>query len=128
MAYTGDLVKIFREKFPVEVVIHLYHILLHADDCLLLSTSKEGLIEKFKCLEQYCIDNNIRLQPKKCCFLAINSNETENIVLERGEIKCANEAVYLGSIITATGNVNADVTAEIKQREKQFSRLMLLCA
>ena len=122
MAYTGDLVKIFREKFPVEEVIHLYHILLHADDCLLLSTSKEGLIEKFKCLEQYCIDNNIRLQPKKCCFLAINSNETENIVLERGEIKCANEAVYLGSIITATGNVNADVTAEIKQREKQFSR------
>ena len=30
--------------------------------------------------------------------------------------------MYLGSIITETGNVNADVAAEIKQREKQFSR------
>jgi hypothetical protein len=122
MAYTGDMVKIFRDKFPIEEIIHLYHILLHADDCLLLSTSKQGLIEKFKCLEQYCIDNNIRLQPKKCCFLVINSTENENISLEQGEIKCANEAVYLGSIITGTGDVNADVAAETKQREKQFSR------
>ena len=122
MAYTGDLVKIFREKFPIEEVIHLYHILLHADDCLILSTSKEKLVEKFKCLEQYCIDNNIRLQPKKCSFLAINSSETDSIVLENGVIACANKAVYLGSILTAAGNVNSDVAAEIKEREKQFSR------
>ena len=122
MAYTGDLVKVFRDKFPIEEVIHLYHILLHADDCLLLATSKERLVEKFKCLEDYCIDNNIRLQPKKCCFLAINSSETANIKLENGEIRCANKAVYLGSILTETGNVNMDVAAEIKQREKQFSR------
>ena len=122
MAYTGDLVKVFRDKFPIEEIIHLYHILLHADDCLILATSKERLVQKFKCLEEYCMDNNIRLQPKKCCFLAINSSETDNIVLENGEIRCANKAVYLGSIITDTGNVNADVTAEIEQRKKQFSR------
>ena len=122
MAYTGDLVKVFRDKFPIEEFIHLYHILLHADDCLILATSKERLIEKFKCLEEYCIDNNIRLQPKKCCFLTINSSETESIVLTNGEIKWANQAVYLGSIITGNGDVNADVVAEIKQREKQFSR------
>ena len=122
MAYTADLVKLFRNKFPIEEILHLYHILLHADDCLLLATSKEQLVEKFKCLEQYCIDNNIRLQPKKCCFLAINSLETESIVLENGEISCANEAIYLGSILSSTVDVNADVAAEIKQREKQFSR------
>ena len=43
-------------------------------------------------------------------------------MLENGEIHCANKAVYLGSILTETGNVNADVTAEIKEHEKQFSR------
>ena len=122
MAYTADLVKVFREKFPIEEIIHLYHILLHADDCLLLATSKERLIEKFKCLEQYCMENSIRLQPKKCCFLAINSSETENIVLINGEISCKNEAIYLGSILTSTGNVNQDIAAEIKKREKQFNR------
>ena len=122
MAYTADLVKVFRDKFPIEEIIHLYHILLHADDCLLLATSKERLIEKFKCLEEYCIKNNIRLQPKKCCFLAINSLETESIDLKNGTISCKNEAVYLGSIITSVGNVDADVAAEIKQREKQFNR------
>ena len=113
---------VFDDLLFCRVVIHIYHILLHADDCLLLATSKERLIDKFKCLEQYCIDNQIRLQPKKCCFLAINSSETDSMVLENGEICCKNKAVYLGSIITDTGNVSDDVAAEIKQREKQFSR------
>ena len=122
MAYTADLVKLFDTKFPIEEIIHLYHILLHADDCLLLSTLRSRFVEKFECLQQYCVDNNISLQPKKCGFLAINTMEVESIVLENGVINCLNEAVYLGSMITSTGNVSADVVSEIKERQKQFSR------
>ena len=123
MAYTADLVKLFKTKFPIEEIIHWYHILLHADDCLLLSTSRSRFVEKFECLQQYCVDNNISLQPKKCGFLAINTTEVESIVLENGGvINCLNEAVYLGSTISGTGNVSADVVSEIKQRQKQFSR------
>ena len=122
MAYTADLVKLFNNKFPIEEIIHLYHILLHADDCLLLSTVRSLFVKKFECLQQYCVDNNISLQPKKCGFLAINTTEVDSIVLENGVINCLNEAVYLGSTITNTGKVSMDVASEIKQRHKQFSR------
>ena len=48
--------------------------------------------------------------------------EVESIDLKNGTISCKNEAVYLGSIKTSVGNVDADVAAEIKQQEKQFNR------
>ena len=88
MAYTADLVKLFRNKFPIEEILHLYHILLHADDCLLLATSKEQLVEKFKCLEQYCIDNNIRLQPKKYFLLLLTLWKLKHCVGERRNQLC----------------------------------------
>ena len=65
MAYTSDIITLFQQNFPLEELLHLYHILLHADDSLILATSKESLIEKFKLLSKYCKDNNIKLQLKK---------------------------------------------------------------
>ena len=58
MAYTSDLIAIFREHFPAEEIINLFHILLHADDSLILATSKDSLIRKFKKLDEYCLENN----------------------------------------------------------------------
>ena len=75
MAYTSDLIKIFREYFPSEDIISLFHILLHADDSLILATSKASLIEKFRKLDEYCLVNNIKLRLDKCSFLTINSLE-----------------------------------------------------
>ena len=74
MAYTSDIIDIFRTYFPSEEIIHYFHILLHAGDSLILATSKVSLIAKFQKLDEYCIDNNIKLQLSKCCFLTIISN------------------------------------------------------
>ena len=122
MAYTSDLIDIFREHFPAEEIINLFHILLHADDSLILATSKDSLIRKFKKLDEYCLENNIKLQLSKCCFLAINSDEKSDIVLERGTICNESEFVYLGSIITDSGNVSHDLKAEIKKKEKKLNK------
>ena len=122
MAYTSDLIAVFREHFPAEEIINLFHILLHADDSLILATSKDSLIRKFKKLDEYCLENNIKLQLSKCCFLAINSDEKSDIVLERGTICNESEFVYLGSIITDSGNVSHDLKAEIKKKEKKLNK------
>ena len=87
-----------------------------------MATSKISLIEKFKRLKEYCKENNIKLQLSKCCFLAINSNDKEDIVLGDDVIKNAIESVYLGSIITDAGNITCDVKAEIKRKEKKFNQ------
>ena len=88
---------------------------------MILATSKTSLIEKFKKLDLYCLENNIKLQLGKCCFLAINSEDKSAIVLERGTICNKSEFVYLGSIITDCGNVTNDVKAEIKKKEKKLN-------
>ena len=122
MAYTLDIVHIFKEYFPIDDLIHNFHILLHADDSLILATSKQSLIEKFEKLNEYCMNNNIKLQLSKCGFIAINSDETESILLEGGEIKSKDEFVYLGSIITSAGNIQKDLRSEIMKKEKKFSK------
>ena len=62
MAYTSDIIDIFRTYFPSDEIIHYFHVLLHADDSLILATSKVSLIAKFQKLDEYCIENNIKLQ------------------------------------------------------------------
>ena len=43
VAYTLDVVELFNRTFAAEDIIHVYHILLHADDCLI-----QKIIEKYR--------------------------------------------------------------------------------
>ena len=122
MAYTSDVIQLFQSTFDAEYLIHLYHILLHADDALILATSKDILIKKFKFMEKYCIDNCITLEPSKCKFLCINSNQHEDIILQSGQIESKTEAIYLGSTITNQGNINNDIKNEINKKQKAFNK------
>lgn len=122
MAYTSDLITLFRSYFPAEELIHYYHLLLHADDSLILATTKRSLIEKFRKLCEYCKINNIKLQLSKCGFLAINSDEKGPIRFDNDVIKNLDESLYLGSIITDSGNVSMDVKAEVKRKERRLNR------
>ena len=122
MAYTSDLITLFKTHFPTEELIHHYHLLLHADDSLILAMSKVSLILKFKKLCEYCKINNIKLQLSKCGFLAIFSEEKDPIMFDDDVVKNVDESIYLGSIVTDSGNVSMDVKAEIKRKEKKFNK------
>ena len=71
IAYTADLITLFRNIFNEEDLIHSYHLLIHADDTLILATQKIKLIEKFTVLENYSNENKISLQSKKCSFYVL---------------------------------------------------------
>ena len=66
--------------------------------------------------------NNIKLQPLKCSFLAINTEERDSIILTNGIIKHKNESIYLGSIFSSKGSVKSDVILEIQKRQKHFNK------
>ena len=128
MAYTSDIVDIFTNYFPAEELIHYFHILLHADDSLILATTKEILINKFKKLDKYCLENNIKLQLNKCAFLCINTEEKTCFPSANGTINNVSEFVYLGSNITDSGNINNDIKMKIKQRSKSLNKFFaFLC-
>ena len=122
MAYTSDLITLFQRHFPSEELIHHYHLLLHADDSLILAMSKTSLIAKFRNLCEYCSINNIKLQLSKCGFLALFSEEKDPIVFDNDFVKNLSESKYLGSILTDSGSVSMDVKAELKERGKKINK------
>ena len=122
IAYTADLVALFRNIFDEEDLIYAYHLLVHADDALLLATQKLKLLQKFQALENYCNENKISLQLTKCSFMSINSNEKDPIQLKEGVIKNSVETLYLGSVISESGNINQDIKMEIRSKEKGFNK------
>ena len=125
IAYTADLITLFNTIFKEEDLIHMFHILVHADDALILATTKLILKEKFQVLESYCEENKIKLQPSKCSFIAINSSDKDSIVLKDGQIDHNCETIYLGSTITDAGKINYDIKKEIKGKEKVFNKFFL---
>ncbi len=119
IAYTVGLIDIFTNTFHPEPLIYVFHFLMHADDILMLSTARNTAILKVKCLIQYCKDNFIRLQLKKCAVMCINGDDEEDtqpFMIENLTLNLTDCEVYLGSAITNSFKLIDDVNADIKMR------------
>ena len=94
--------------------------LVHADDILMLSTSKEIAVKKMVALLKYCSENFIRLQILKCAFMCVNSNDPEDkkpLLFQNLQLKSTTKEVYLGSMITNSTKIEDDVIADVKHRQ-----------
>ena len=125
MAYTSDIITIFNTIFAKELYVHTYHLLLHADDSLILASTKQLLIDKYCAMETYCVNNMLNLQPKKCGFICINSTEKSSFPLKNGLIDNLHEISYLGSKISSNGNIDQDIRLEIESKMKHFSKFYI---
>ena len=93
---------------------------MHADDILLLATTRTVAIRKLRSLMKYCTDNFIKLQLKKCALLCINTTDAEDnmpIAMNDVVLQCKKEEVYLGSVITNSCKWFHDVEADIRKRQ-----------
>ena len=119
IAYTLGLIDIFDNSFNPEPLICMYHLLMHADDIMLLATSRVLMVEKVQCLMRFCNENFIRLQMSKCAVMCVNSDRVEDhepVITQTMELKSTNCEVYLGSSITNSYKLIDDVNADIKMR------------
>ena len=120
IAYTVGLIDVFNITFHPEPLIYIFHFLMHADDILMLSTSRNIAISKVKCLIQYCKENFIRLQLKKCAGMCVNGDSEEDMEpmsIEDLVLNLTTCEVYLGSAITNSVKLIDDVNADIKMRQ-----------
>lgn len=123
IAYTMDLIQLFLQNFPMEEIIENIHLLMHADDIMLIATNRSSAERKLNFLLEYCKNNFIYLQIKKCTFLCINkSNDLDETPFEIDSqyIKSVKEQIYLGSTITNSTNIRDDVEAENANRNKNI--------
>ena len=52
--FVDRMIKMLKEYFEMDGYLGALHILMSMDDTVLLSTSKQGLISKFKIFQKYC--------------------------------------------------------------------------
>ena len=78
IAYTMGIVNVFDGTFNAEPLISFYHLLMHADDILMLATNRSFVIQKLECLMKYCDENFIKLQLAKCAICVNNNTETSH--------------------------------------------------
>ena len=75
IAYTLGIIDLYNNQFNLEPLIASIHLLMHADDILMLATSKLLAVDKLRSLITYCKNNYIRLQLTKCAFMCVNSKD-----------------------------------------------------
>ena len=116
VAYTMGLINVYDVSFDPEPLIGIFHFLMHADDILMLATSRNIALEKVKCLMQYCVDNFIRLQITKCAIMCVNGDDDDELSLQIDNLTLNNTEceVYLGSSITKSTKLLDDVNADIE--------------
>ena len=59
IAYTMGLINTYDNSFNSEPLIYIYHLLVHADDTLLMATTRDLAMKKITTLLQYCSSNFI---------------------------------------------------------------------
>ena len=120
IAYTMGLIDMYESKFHPEPLIYIYHMLVHADDILMLATSRNLAIDKIFALLEYCSESYIKLQITKCAFMCVNSSCEEDqapIAINDLSLDMTEKEVYLGSVITNSVKFSDDMKADVKHRQ-----------
>ena len=98
------------------------HLLTHADDANISSSSRENMVLKIKSVLSYCTLNKIQMQLSKCKFIVINVSDDDknDFITDIGPISTVNQLIILGSPLTYTGILKDDLDAHLKERFKNI--------
>ena len=113
-----------EEKCSVEMFIHTIHALIHADDTIILSTSRENFIRKCNETVRFFQSNELNLNIDKSGFLIINptaNDRKSSIVLDSGVLKYKPSFEYLGVIISDTGVLKQDVKSYVEKKSANIT-------
>ena len=76
------------------------------DDTILLSTSREGMLNKIKILYEFCSMYGMIVNNSKTKFMVVNGSQMdkEPLVYNHNIINYVNQYIYLGSPFTDDGS------------------------
>ena len=101
-------------------ILDKLHILIHADDANILSSTRSLLVNKIRGMIQYCKENKIMLQLTKCMFIVVNGSEKDKQIIPFDEevIPSTSEVLVLGSWLSELGSLQHDLSLHLKYRFK----------
>ena len=124
IAFMDDLFEHMEEKCSIEVFLHDIHVLIHADDTIILSTSRDRFTQKCNEAVNFFSKNKLNLNIDKSCFLIINPKKEDRrtcIILNSGVLKYKSKVDYLGVIVSDSGLLKEDVKSFIDRKNGNVS-------
>ena len=124
IAFMDGLFEHLENKCSVEEFLKDIHVLIHADDTIILSTSREQFIKKCNESIDFFTQNKLNLNIDKSCFLIINPKEGDRrscIILKSGVLKYKSKIDYLGVIVSDSGVLKDDVKSFTTQKNGNVS-------
>ena len=104
--YVNVMIKMLKQGSPVDGFLSWLHIMVMMDDTILLSTSREGMLNKIKILYEYCSMYGMIVNNSKTKFMVVNGSQIdkEPLVYDHNIINYVNQYIYLGSPFTDDGS------------------------
>ena len=122
--FINDLIDLIRARCVSEPLIEAIHVLLHADDTLILGTNRSLFVKKCNFMLEYFNNNKLKLNLGKSGYLFINGKESgEQIVinLSNGVLHYKHKIVYLGVIFSDTGKITNDIKDYVHERRTNIT-------
>ena len=124
IVFLDDIIDILKQKCIIEPILNNLHCLLHADDTLLISTSRNNFIHKCNVLINVITSKKMSLNYKKSGYMIINgkTNDTRcHLKIESGWLEYKTSHKYLGAIFNDLGNLREDVTTFLDKKHKDVN-------
>ena len=116
--FMNELVRLLKEGCAPDGFLGWLHSLVLMDDTVLLSTSREGMINKVRLLMDFCRDHGMVINESKTKFFVICGSEEDGEPLRVGDlcIGWCTSYVYLGSPFTCDGSVSSSIKLHAKSK------------
>ena len=104
--YVNVMIQMIKQGCPIDGFLGWLHILVMMDDTVLLSTTKQGMIDKIKILNDYCKSHGMIINYSKTKFMVVNGDneDKEPILYNDMVINYSKQYIYLGSPFTDDGS------------------------
>ena len=125
--YVDILIKMVKERSPLDGFLSWLHLLMLMDDTVILATSRESLEMKLSILKDYCDEYGMQINEKKTEFMVVNGSarDRENIVVNGMTVKHCSSYVYLGVVISENGSAASMLKAHLADKKKHLNRLII---
>ena len=128
--YIDEMVKLIKNAIANDGFLGFFHALLLMDDTVILATSRERCVAKFRIVLQYCNEYGMSINANNTKFFELNGNDEDKISLkvENIEIGYSTQYLYLGAWFTDSGKMTDVLALHAKSNQATINKFAIFCA
>ena len=124
--YVNSMIHVIKRNCEPDGFLQWLHLLMLMDDTVFLSTTRRGMQRKLVFLNEFCINNGMKVNNTKTKFFTINPSEHDREPFHVGdiEVQWCDRYTYLGSVFTSDGSLSSAIAAHAKSKTCQILKFV----